>query len=152
MFSVFFIQVGAGRTWPNTKPKIHTGIDLLFVDVPENLRVPTIFASSSDVHHWNKRSSNYFKVLFAFASANLHDDGVFVFAHAIVPQVSRSVHNWAHTEEFYVAEDWFGMNDLDLHLPTNPSELVIPFCIHPFSFLPTFFHLCFPNSTVFFLV
>jgi hypothetical protein len=54
------------------------------------------------------RSSSYFEVLFAFAKANLHDDGVLVFAYAAEPEVSREIHNWAHTEEFYVAEDWFG--------------------------------------------
>ena len=100
--------------------------------------MPSISASSSDVPHWNKRSSNDFEVLFAFASANLHDGGVLTFAHAADHEVSRSIHNWAHTEEFYVAEDWFGMNDLDLQSPTNSFELVIPFRIHPFSFLPFF--------------
>jgi hypothetical protein len=108
-----------GRTRPTTKPKVHTGIDLLFRDVPENLRVPSISASSFDVPLWNKRSSTYFEVLFAFANANLHDDGVIVFAHATDLEVSTSIHNWAHTEEVYVAEDWFGMNDLDLQSSTN---------------------------------
>ena len=85
-----------------------------------------------------------------FANANLHDDGVLVFAHATDLEVSRSIHNWAHTEEFYVAEDWFGMNDLDLQSSTNLFELVILFRIHPFIFLSYFFHLCFPNSSVHF--
>ena len=128
-------QVGAGRTRPNTKPKLHTGIDLIFADVPENLRVPGISASLSDVPQWNKRSSTYFEVFFAFAKANLHDDGVIVFAHPADPDVSRSIHNWAHTEDFYVAEDWFGMNDLDLQSPTSPSELVILLWLHSFLFL-----------------
>jgi hypothetical protein len=61
----FSFQVGAGRTRPNTKPKVHTGIDLLFADVPENLRVSGISTSSSDSPQWNKRSSTYFEVLFA---------------------------------------------------------------------------------------
>ena len=129
---IFDLQVGAGRTCPNSKPKVHIGLDLLFADVPKNLRVPAISSSSSDVPQWNKRSSTYFEVLFAFANANLHDDGVLVFAHAADPDVSRSIHNWAHTEDFYVAEDWFGMNDLDLQSPTNPSELVISFLPHSF--------------------
>lgn len=91
--------------------------------------MPGISASSLDVPQWNMRSSSYFEVLFAFAKANLHDDGVLVFAHAADPEVSREIHNWAHTEEFYVAEDWFGMNDLDLQSPTSRSELVI--CFYP---------------------
>ena len=139
-------QVGAGRTRPNTKPKVHTGIDLLFADVPENLRVPGISASSADVPQWNIRSATYFEVLFAFANANLHDDGVLVFTHAADPEVSRSIHNWAHTEDFYVAEDWFGMSDLDLQSPSNPSELVLLLGLHPFSLIVFLFCSCFPNS------
>lgn len=142
--SIFASQVGGGRIRPNTKPKVHTGIDLLFADVPENLRVPNISASPLEVPKWNTRSPSYFEVLFAFASANLHDDGVLVFAHAADPEVSRSIHNWAHTEEFYVAEDWFGMNDLDLQSPTSPSELVISFFPHIWVFF--FFFLVFQNS------
>ena len=123
-------QIGGGRSRPNAKPKVHTGIDLLFADVPENLRVPGISASPSDVPLWNKRSSSYFEVLFAFADANLHDDGVLVLAHPADYEVNSEIHNWAHTEKFYVAEEWFGMNDLDLQSPTTPSDLVIPFCPH----------------------
>jgi hypothetical protein len=104
-FCIFASQVGGGRTRPNTRPKIHTGIDPLFADVPENLRVPSISASSSDGPNWNKQASNYFEVMFAFASANLHNDGVLVFAHAADPEVSSFLHNWAYTEEFYVAEN-----------------------------------------------
>lgn len=144
-FCFFFLQVGEGRTRRNTKPKTHTGIDLLFADVPENLRVPNISTSSSDVPRWNKRSSNYFEVLFAFADANLHDDGVLVFAHAADAEVSGHIYNWAHTFKFYVAEDWFGMNDLDLQSPSTPSELVIHFRINTFSFLLALFRMCFPN-------
>ena len=130
--SFFASQVGGGRTRPNTKPKVHIGIDLIFADVPENLRVPNLSNSHLEVPKWNIRSPTYFEVLFAFAGSNLHDDGVLVFAHAADPEVSRSIHNWAHTEDFYVAEDWFGMNDLDLQSPTSPTELVIPF--HPYIF------------------
>jgi hypothetical protein len=112
------------------------------------LRVPNISASSTDVHSWNKRSSTYFEVLFAFANANFHNDGVLVFAHATAPEVSRSIHNLVHTKEFYVADDWFGMNDLDLQSCTNPSELVNFFCLHLFSFFHFFFHLCNLNSLI----
>ena len=82
--------------------------------------------------------------MFAFANANLHDDNVLVFAHTVDPDVSRSIHNWAHTEEFYVAEDWFGMNDLDLQSPNTPSELVIPLYAHPILFV--FFSFTFQYS------
>jgi len=46
---IFAVQVGAGRTREDTEPKVHMGIDLVFADVPENLRIPSILASTSDV-------------------------------------------------------------------------------------------------------
>ena len=46
-----------GRTRPSAKPKIHMGIDMLFVDVPENLYVLRNSISSLNVFVWNKRFS-----------------------------------------------------------------------------------------------
>ena len=65
---------------------------------------------------WNKQYFTYFDVYFAFANANLHDDCVIVFAHSTDPQ------------DFYVAKDLFGMNDLNLQSLTNLFELVNFFC------------------------
>jgi len=107
--------------------KVHTGIDLLFADVPENLQVPQISTSSSDIPSWNRRSASYFNILFAFVKKNLHDDSVIVLTHAADPDVSSEIHDWAHTDSWYVAEEWFGMNDLDLQSPTNPTGVVLSF-------------------------
>ena len=57
------------------------------------------------------------------------------------PDVSRSIHDWAHIEDFYIAEDWFGMNDLDLQLPTNHFELANSFSLHPFFLVPLSFFM-----------
>ena len=110
--------------------------------------MPSISASPSDIPQLNKQIEIDFKVLIAFANANVLDSGVLIFAHFADPEVFKSIHNWAYTEDFYVAEDWFGMNDLDVQSPTNPSELVICYLLHPFQLLPSFFHLCSPNSSV----
>ena len=83
------------------------------------------------------RSAIYIEVLFAFANANLHDNGVIVFAHVVDLEVLRLIHNLAHTENFYVAKNWFGMSDLDLQFPSNPSELVLLLGMHLFSFIPS---------------
>jgi hypothetical protein len=102
------------------------GIDMLFANVPKNLRVPRISTSSSDVLVWNKQSAICFEVLSAFTNANLHDDGIIVFVHTADPNVSMSIHNWMHTEDFNVAKGWFGIKNLDLQLPTNHFEVVNP--------------------------
>ena len=68
--------------------------------------------------------ASYYECLFAFAKSNFYDHGVLVLAHCASASVSRSIFDWAHTYDFYVAEDWFGMNDLDLQSPVVPSGVV----------------------------
>jgi hypothetical protein len=144
------LQVGAGRSRVNTSTTIHKGLDLLFADIPENLPVPNI---STDVPAWNKLHESYYECLFAFAKFNLYDHGVLVLAHCACASVSKSIIDWAHTYDFYLAEDWFGMNDLDLQSPFNPAGVVcnspsLPlsycFSLHfHFNFKSTSFHFNF---------
>jgi hypothetical protein len=116
---------------------------LLFADIPENLPVPNI---STDVPAWNKLHESYYECLFAFAKSNLYDHGVLVLAHCASASVSKSILDWAHTYDFYLAEDWFGMNDLDLQSPFVPSGVVST--SHSLSLLKCFsfhFHLNFKS-------
>ena len=149
-------QVGAGRVRSNTKPKDHTGIDFLFVDVPKNLqagrsRVNTsstihkgldlIFADvpenlpvpniSTNIPVWNKLHDSYYDCFFAFAKSNFYDHGLFVLPHCSSASVFKHIFDWGHTYDFYIAEDWFGMNDLDLQSPVVPSGVVSSFLSTP---------------------
>ena len=47
-----------------------------------------------------------------------------MITHCASASVSRTVFDWAHTYVFYIVEDWFGMNDLDLQSPMVPSGVV----------------------------
>ena len=122
-FSSFFLmnfslQAEEGQTRVNTFSTIHKGLNFLFEDIPENLPVPNI---STDVRDWNKLH-DYYECFFAFAKYKLYDHGVVV--HCASANVSRMVFNWAHTYDFYVAEDWFGMTDLDLQSSVVQSGMV----------------------------
>lgn len=75
-------------------------IDLLLIDVLDNLCVPRISTSISNVHVWNKQSFTYSEVLFVFANANLYDHIVIVFAYYVDPDVFISIFDWTHTEDF----------------------------------------------------
>ena len=105
----------------NTSTTTHKGLDLLLADIPENMRVPNI---STDVPAWNKLHVSYYECFSAFAKSNLYDHGVLVLAHCTSANVSWIVFDWAHTYDFFVAEDWFGMNILDLQSPVVPSGVV----------------------------
>ena len=129
----FSLQAGEGRSRVNTSSTHHKGLDLLFADIPENLPVPNI---STDVPDWNKLHDSYYECLFAFAKSNLYDHGVLVIVHCASASVSRLIFDWAHTYDFYVAEDWFGMADLDLQSPVDPSGVVRPYpSPNPFFFV-----------------
>ena len=117
----FHCRLGQVVSCVNTSSTIHKGLDLLFADIPKNLLVPNI---STDVPTWNKLHESYYECLFAFAKSNLYDHGAFFFAHCASASVSKIVFYWAHTYDFYVAEDWFGMNDLDLQSHVVPSGVV----------------------------
>ena len=71
---------------------------------------------STDVPDWNKLHVLYYECLFAFAKSNLYD--------CASANVSRIVYDWRHTYNFYVTEDWFGMNDLDLQSHVIPFGVV----------------------------
>ena len=115
------LQAGTGRSHVNTSSTIHKGLNLLFANIPKNLPVSNI---STDVPVWNKLHASYYECLYAFAKSNLYDHGVFVFAHCENASVSRLIFDWAHTYDFYVAKDWFGMADLDLQSLVVPSGVV----------------------------
>ena len=106
----------------NTSTTTHKGLGLLFADILENFPVPKI---STDVHAWSKLHESYYECFFAFAKSNLYDHGVLVLAHCASTFVSKTVFEWAHFYDFYVVEDWFGMNDLDLQSPIVPFGMVI---------------------------
>ena len=108
----------------NTSTTIHKGLDLLFADISENLPVPNIF---TDVPAWNIPYESYYECLFAFAKSNFYDHGVFVLAHCANTFISRIIFYWAYTYDFYVAENLFGMNDLDLQSPVVSSGVVSNF-------------------------
>jgi hypothetical protein len=95
----------------NTSSTAHKGLDLLFADILKILPVSNI---SNDVSAWNKLHELYYECIFAFAKTNLYDRGVLVLAHCASTTDIKIVFDWTHTYDFYVAEDWFGMNDLDL--------------------------------------
>ena len=88
-------------------------------------------------------------MIFAFAKSNLYDYGVLVLAHCASAFVSKTIFYWAHTNDFCVTEDWFGINDLDLQSHVVPSGVVstslslstLMFCVlfHLFRFLCTRF-------------
>ena len=111
----------------------HTGIDLLIVDVPEKLLV--LVVSSFAIPDWNRRSEDYFKVLFTFAAAHLHNNAVLLIIHPNDPTVNYAFRNWSFTLDFELIQDRWGLNGLYLMSPTDQQKMVwllsIPHVVSP---------------------
>ena len=80
--------------------------------------------SDSAIPEWNRRQTFYLENLFTFADANLHDDGVLLLMHPDDPELLKDIYGWAFTFDYSLAKDWWGLNELHLTSPTDPTELV----------------------------
>ena len=111
----------------------HIGIDLLIADVLENL--PVLVVPSSAIPDWNRRSEDYFEVLFTFAAAHLHDDAVLLVIHPNDPTINNALRNWSFTLDFELVRDWWGLNGLHLVSLVDPQKTVwllsIPHLVSP---------------------
>lgn len=108
-------QIGKDRNYPCEKmdyvPK-HPGIDLIFVDVPENL--PVLEVSPRAVPDWNKRAPYYFESVFVFASYHLTDLGTILIMHPKDLKIERILHDRASTYNFRIVREWWAYNPLPM--------------------------------------
>ena len=55
---------------------------------------------------------------------SLHDNGVILLEHPDNLVLTKDIHRWAFTFDYYLFKDWWGLNELHLTSPTHPIELV----------------------------
>ena len=129
---LLFIQIGVGRTYPcesmQMRPR-HHGIDLVIVDAPEDLVVSVI--SPVSVPSWNKRETNYFDQLFAFADCHLTDDGVVLLFHPKNRRIEKKSDSKIKIYDFTIVRDWWGYNTIPMasSLPHQKEVLYFIFII-----------------------
>ncbi len=99
----------------------HTGIDLIIADIPENLPVPGI---STTVPDWNSRVTNYIEYVFQMADNILHDDGALVLIHCDDRALMMEIDGRADQYDMKLLKDWWGINELCLALPRDPTLTV----------------------------
>ncbi len=129
MYDTYFVsllQVGAGRERRRSHPKCPgTGIDLIIADIPEGLPVPNVSTPYSLVPSWNELPEGYVGNVFDFASIHLHDDAALLLIHPDSRALCDEIQDWCETYEFEVYRDWWGVNELRLSSPKDPSKMVI---------------------------
>ena len=103
-----------------------SAVDLMIVDVPEGLHVPTISAPPALVPKWNQFHSQWLLPVFDFAEQYLHDYGglLVMYPAPSVPHKSQLL-GCCEEYKFKILLTWFGMNHLHLTSPVDPTRTVI---------------------------
>ena len=89
--------------------------------------MPTVSNPFSSIPQWNVRPKGYVESIFEFAEAYLQDDGAFLLFHCDNSNLRKEVADKAYQYDMKVFEDWWGINDLLLASPKDPSRTVLVF-------------------------
>ena len=100
-------------------------IDLMVVDVPEGLHVPTISAPPAPIPRWNEFGDSWLVPVFDFASAYLHDRGALLVMYPSSSSHRGQLLGCCASYGFKVSQTWLGMNRLHLTSSFNPRLTVI---------------------------
>lgn len=91
---------------------VHTGIDLIICDVPDNLPIPVV--SPRDVLDWNAHGRAFVELFFVFTDANLHDNGLIMLTHGQDERLEKRLKTKAVGYKFRLVRKWVGGNRLKL--------------------------------------
>ena len=110
---------------------------MIIADIPENLPVPTISTPSSSIPPWNARHTGYVETIFEFASDFLQNDGALLLFLCDDRHLISDIFEQAHTYDFVLHKDWWGINDLGLASPKDSNSTVIKTILNPMMTLCT---------------
>ena len=100
-------------------------VDLIIVDVPEGLHVPTVSAPPSPIPEWNEFKKDSLVSIFDFAQEYLHDKGGLLIMYPAASVRHRSfLLGCCETYGFRIIMTWLGMNHLHLTSPADPKKTV----------------------------
>ena len=91
------------------------GVDVIFIDCPENLPVPGISTTPNDVPKWNADpEADALQSACAFAVEHLHDDGCIVIFHSFSVASRSDIAGACEVYDLKKKKDWLGMNRMHL--------------------------------------
>jgi len=99
-------------------------VDLILVDMPEGLPVPSISEAPLTVPTWNTDSKEWLQPIFDFADQHLHDDGAIIIIHPFRVSTKSNILGYCKSYGFELRKEWWGMNRLHLASPVNPALTV----------------------------
>ena len=102
------------------------GVDVIFIDSPENLPVPGISLLPNEVPKWNADpDAEALQSACSFAAEHLHDDGCIVVLHSYSKKSKEDIAGVCETYDFVKKKDWMGMNRMHLTSALDQTKTVI---------------------------
>ena len=100
------------------------GVDLMIMDIPEGLPVPTVASPTSFVLEWNKLPDQFVETVFEIASGLVHDNGVLLLFHPDDLQMRADIRGCLKAYHFSLFKEFIGVNRLPLTSARNASKTV----------------------------
>jgi hypothetical protein len=94
-------------------------LDLIIVDVPEDLPVPTVSEPADAVPPWNQSADSLLEAVFVFAEDYLQDDGAMIVIHPFQVDAKSTILGYCVEYGFETRKEWLCMNRLHLCSPLN---------------------------------
>jgi hypothetical protein len=99
-------------------------LDLIIIDLPEDLPVPTVSNLADVVPPWNQRADLLLKAIFVFAEDYLQDDGAMIVIHPFQVDAKSTILGYCVEYGFETRKEWLCMNRLHLCSPLNRTLIV----------------------------
>jgi len=99
-------------------------VDLILVDIPEGLTVPTVSEPPSSIPPWNMDSKEWLQPIFDFADQHLHDDGAIIIIHPHRVSTKSNILGYCKSYRFELRKEWWGHNRMHLTSPVNAALTV----------------------------
>lgn len=101
------------------------GVDLVFIDCPENLPVPGVSSPPMKVPEWNADpEGEAINAALAFAAKHLQDDGCVIVFHSWSTEAKSNIAGVCEIYRMLVKKEWMGMNRMHLTSAVDKTKTV----------------------------
>jgi len=99
-------------------------VDLLIVDIPKGLPVPTVSIPPSSIPQWNAFSKKGLQDVFNFGENYLHDDGTLLILYPFTRHILSYILGFCEDFGFKLQKKWVSVNRLHLMSALDLNETV----------------------------
>ena len=81
-------------------------VDLMIVDIPEGLPVPTVSSPRISIPKWNSDDKNFMAMVFDIGSSFVHDNGVLLLFHKDDLKLRGDIRGYSKAYYFTILKEW----------------------------------------------